>query len=138
MAPIKETKTPRHAEARGTDLAPENRPGVPQEKPPRPLEGAPTELARQLGRPQHKRADLAAPTPVFGTAQPLHGLSGVLRRSAYAIPDNRPSHWMLLMGADRVDVVESALRDAFRNRPVRTSMVIVAVIAGLAALRSRS
>ena len=28
-------------------------------------------------------------TPVFGTAQPPRGLSGVLRRAAYGIPDTR-------------------------------------------------
>lgn len=55
------------------------------------------------------RAGLHHPTPVFGTAQPLHGLSGVLRRGAYRIPEYRARHWMLLMAADRVDVLEDRL-----------------------------
>src|SRR5690606_33916048 len=48
-------------------------------------------------------------TPVFGTAQPLHGLSGVLRTKAYSIPEHFPRHWLLLLVADRVDVLEGRL-----------------------------
>jgi hypothetical protein len=60
-------------------------------------------------RPQHgltRRAELLSMTPVFGTAQPLHGLSGVLRRVAYSTRETRARHWMLLLAADRVDVLE--------------------------------
>jgi hypothetical protein len=61
------------------------------------------------------RAGRDEPTPVYGTATPPRGLSGYLKRRAYAIPENRPSHWMLLLASDRVDVLESALRDPFRS-----------------------
>src|SRR4051812_4690013 len=54
-------------------------------------------------------------TPVYGTATPPRGLSGFLKRRAYDIPESRPSHWMLLMASDRVDVLESAFRDPFRS-----------------------
>jgi hypothetical protein len=63
-------------------------------------------------------------TPVFGTAQPPRGLSGRLRAAAYAIPDHFARHWMLLILADRVDVLESRVR----RRP------LLAVAAGLGAL----
>jgi hypothetical protein len=54
-----------------------------------------------------KRRGLDELTPVFGTAQPPHGLSGVLRRIAYHVPEHRARHWALLLMADRIDVLES-------------------------------
>lgn len=57
-------------------------------------------------------------TPVFGTAQPLHGLSGALRRYAYRrFSEGRLAHWMLLVLGDRVDVLEHRIGDALRGRP---------------------
>ena len=41
--------------------------------------------------------------PVFGTSTPLKGVSGMVRRMAYALPDHAPSHWLLLMLGDRVE-----------------------------------
>lgn len=102
----------------GADADRENRPGVPREKrPASPLPGAHWQSPeRQPGKaPGNVRADLHQTTPVFGTAQPLKGLSGRLRLQAYKIPDNHPSHWMLLLAADRMDVIESAIADAFRK-----------------------
>jgi hypothetical protein len=52
------------------------------------------------------RKELHSMTPVFGTAQPLHGLSGMLRRIAYATHETRAKHWMMLLLADRVNVLE--------------------------------
>jgi hypothetical protein len=34
------------------------------------------------------------------------GLSGMLRRLAYRVPEHRARRWMLLMLADRVDIIE--------------------------------
>lgn len=84
------------------------RPGVPREAPPEPVEAAaPGPPASQPGREERPtRAGLPRATPVFGSAQPLHGTSGRLRRWAYSIPEHRPSHWFVLMAADRVDVLE--------------------------------
>lgn len=48
-------------------------------------------------------------TPIAGDGPRLHGASGLIRRAAYQIPEHKASHFMLLMLADRVDVVESAL-----------------------------
>lgn len=56
-------------------------------------------------------------TPVFGTAQPLHGISGAIRKFAYRYSEGRAVHWLLLLGADRVDVVENRITAVLRLRP---------------------
>lgn len=87
------------------------RPGVPMHARRSPATGAPeSEPVDQPGHePRIQRAPLERPTPVFGTAQPLRGLSGVMRKAAYVIPEHRARHWMLLMAADRIDVAEARL-----------------------------
>jgi hypothetical protein len=52
---------------------------------------------------------------VVGTAEPLSGLSGALRRFAYSIPEHEARHWMLLLAADRVDVVEHLVGGSMRG-----------------------
>ena len=55
---------------------------------------------------EHKR------TPaVFGTSTPPRGLSGVLRRGAFRYSESHWLHWLMLMGADRIDVVEGVVED---------------------------
>lgn len=97
----------------GVDLQRSVRPGVPKETPPRPIPHA--HWVTPERQPQTvevlRRADLSELTPVFSTAVPPHGVSGMLRRYAYRIPDDRASHWLVLMIADKVDVIESALAD---------------------------
>ena len=56
-------------------------------------------------------------TPVFGTAQPLKGLSGMIRRYAYTFSEGQTAHWLLLMAGDRVDVVESRVEALLAGRP---------------------
>jgi hypothetical protein len=56
-------------------------------------------------------------TPVFGTAQPLRGVSGAIRRHAYTFSEGQTAHWMLLMASDRVDVLESRIGAMFAGRP---------------------
>jgi hypothetical protein len=41
--------------------------------------------------------------PVYSTALPLRGASGLLRRAAYRLPDHATNHWTLLLFADRVE-----------------------------------
>lgn len=91
---------------KGVDARPEDRPGVPMvQRPPRPFGKATWSAAPQTTRPSvvDPRRGL---TPVYGSANPPRGLSGVLRRIAYAIPGYQAKRWLLLMVADRVDVVE--------------------------------
>ncbi|TAK03041.1 MAG: hypothetical protein EPO39_12715 [Candidatus Manganitrophaceae bacterium] len=102
----------------GVDLDPKNRPAVPKEKfnantgahwdfPERQVERWPREKS-----PEHKFL-----TPVFGTACPPKGLSGAVRRYAYTFSEGRTAHWLLLLGADRLDVIESRLGALLRGRP---------------------
>jgi hypothetical protein len=92
---------------------PEVRPGVPKAEPDGSRAEGEGEPIHQAGAEHHlRRAELEVPTPVFGTAQPPHGLSGLLRRRAYDVPERHARHWMLLILADRVDVLEDRLGSA--------------------------
>jgi hypothetical protein len=56
--------------------------------------------------------------PVFGTTVPLKGLSGGIRRLAYArYSEGRAAHWLLLILGDRVDAVESHVASLATRRP---------------------
>jgi hypothetical protein len=101
----------------GVDLNPADRPSVPKERaqetgahwdfPPRQPEHLPREKSTE-----HKFV-----TPVFGTAQPLHGLSGGIRRYAYTFSEGQTAHWLLLMLGDRVDVLENRVTALLKGRP---------------------
>jgi hypothetical protein len=71
----------------GVDKSDTQRPGVPMERP---------ALARK------------APSgiAVRSSALPPRGVSGLIRRAAYRYPEHKPRRWLLLMFADRVDVLE--------------------------------
>jgi hypothetical protein len=71
-------------------------------------------------------------TPVFGTAQPPQGISGLVRRRAYAIPEHRVRHWMLLLLADRLDLLEYRLGGG--SRPLAIAALAGGVALGLGAL----
>ncbi|HZF65767.1 MAG TPA: hypothetical protein VEZ55_14830 [Chitinophagaceae bacterium] len=50
-------------------------------------------------------------TAVFGTSTPPSGLSGAIRRFAFKHSENEYSHWLPLLLADRVNVVEGIIDD---------------------------
>src|SRR5919202_4267388 len=50
-------------------------------------------------------------TAVFGTSAPPSGLSGMIRRFAFKYSESSYGHWLPLMLADRVNVVEGVLVD---------------------------
>src|ERR687894_529590 len=52
----------------------------------------------------------------FGTSTPPAGLSGVIRRFAFKYSESSYGHWLPLMLADRVGVVEGYLEDLSRGR----------------------
>ena len=54
-------------------------------------------------------------TAAFGTSTPPSGLSGVIRRFAFKYSENSYGHWLPLMLADRVGVVEGVLDDLKRG-----------------------
>ncbi|OGX89768.1 hypothetical protein [Hymenobacter coccineus] len=48
---------------------------------------------------------------VFGTPEPPRGLSGIIRRQAYKYSENQYKHWLPMILADRVDMIEGVLAD---------------------------
>ncbi|MFE8603811.1 hypothetical protein KYC5002_51340 [Archangium violaceum] len=113
----------------GVDGDPGSRPGVPMLLKPERRGGAHWERPERQPPPDFpvlKRAELDELTPAFGTAVPPKGLSGVLRRVAYAIPENRVPHVMLLLVADRVDVLESRV---FRS-PAKSLGAVLGLVGG--------
>ncbi|MDB5623637.1 MAG: hypothetical protein JWR39_2200 [Devosia sp.] len=55
-------------------------------------------------------------TAVFGTSTPPSGLSGAIRRQAFKSSEGKWSHWLMLMAADRINVVEGLGEDLMRGR----------------------
>ncbi len=74
---------------------------------------------RQPGAENRERSvEHAFVTPVFGTAQPLHGVSGAVRRLAYRrFSEGRLAHWALLVVGDRLDAGGAHLRALATGRP---------------------
>ncbi len=52
-----------------------------------------------------------AMTRVFGTSAPPSGLSGMIRRYAFKHSEGRWSHWLPLILADRVNMIEGIVDD---------------------------
>lgn len=100
----------------GSDLEPGVRPGVPMDKAPDlGVEVLYPEFERQIPRNKvHKSTEHAKLTPVFGNVCPPRGLSGIIRDFAYNYSEGRLVRWMLLIFADRVDMVEELLLDLSR------------------------
>lgn len=48
---------------------------------------------------------------VIGTSTPPSGISGAIRRYAFRRSESDWLHWLLLMGADRINVVEGVVED---------------------------
>lgn len=97
-----------HIKGWGADLDRRNRPAYPKERTPPRLEGLHWTDAGQ--QPRHIQVfhstERPGITPVFGTSAPPRGLSGKLREIAYRLSENDIRHWLLLLFADRVNVVE--------------------------------
>lgn len=116
----------------GVDAVPGARPGVPL-RPSQPLPAAGARVDTPKQRPQKpitRRRTLYREPRVVGTRQPPRGLSGALRRFAYRIPEHEARHWMMLLLADRIDVLEHRLLTA------RGAMVLGSLATGLLAGRS--
>lgn len=81
-------------------------PGMNWERP--PLQEDSVEILHSI---EHNR------TPaVFGTATPPRGISGMIRRSAFKYSESQWAHWLLLMAADRVDMIEGVVEDFSRGK----------------------
>jgi hypothetical protein len=103
----------------GVDADPENDPTYPMknrndgehagyswERP--PLQSKNVEVLHSNERPNV--------TAAFGTSTPPSGLSGVIRRLAFNYSENSYGHWLPLMLADRVGIVEGVLSDLTRGK----------------------
>jgi hypothetical protein len=103
----------------GVDLDAGNRPAVPKEQWDPGATGAHWEFPeRQVERyPREKSVEHRFLTPVFGTVCPPRGISGAIRRYAYRFSEARVAHWVLLMFADRLDVIESGVKAFLSGRP---------------------
>ncbi|GAB3325256.1 hypothetical protein GCM10027451_49940 [Geodermatophilus aquaeductus] len=103
----------------GADLDPADRPSYPRLQYPSDT-GAHWDFPERQpgGEGREHSIEHAFVTPVFGTAQPLSGLSGAIRRLAYArFSEGRLAHWVLLVVGDRVDAWEHHLRSFASGRP---------------------
>ncbi len=104
----------------GADLDPKDRPSVPRERFDPGATGAHWDFPERQPEtwPRERSIEHKFLTPVFGTSCPPKGLSGVLRKVAYArYSEGRAAHWLILLAADRVDAVESHVRSFATLRP---------------------
>lgn len=88
-------------------------------------------------------------TAVFGTTSPPKGLSGALRRMAFKYSESEQAHWIMLVAADRIQMIEAigddlsrghvpnlfkemGLKAELKHNPVRfASRIGVAAVAGV-------
>lgn len=109
------------------DRDPASRPGVPM-VPETPMAISAQPVARQSSAVEVLfSVDVGHLTPVFSTAVPPRGLSGVMRRRAYRMHEHHARRWLVLLLADRVDVWESQVR----RHPLIFAGLAGAVVAGL-------
>jgi hypothetical protein len=99
----------------GIDADPENDPTYPMKPHRTDLEQTGYSWERPTQQPidveilhSNERPNVSA---VFGTASPPSGLSGMIRRWAFRWSENEYNHWLPLILADRVNVVEGVLED---------------------------
>lgn len=107
-------KPPSGIQGWGADLDPAVRPAYPMERTPPRFIDPPERMEYQKPRRPVKvfhSTERPGLTPVYGTAQPPVGLSGMIRAGAYRQSENDLRHWLLLLLADRVNVVEGFIED---------------------------
>jgi hypothetical protein len=120
--PMKPTRPSReqmaHINGWGADLDRKNRPAVPMERtPPRFIHAHEEKLPQQAQTVEILTStERPGITPIFGTAQPPKGLSGMMRRVAFRWAENDLRHWLLLLAADRVNVVEGIGEDLAKGK----------------------
>lgn len=103
----------------GVDLDPKDRPAVPKENFTRDT-GAHWDFPERQPEewPRERSIEHKMLTPVFGTSCPPKGFSGAIRKYAYSgFSEGQTAHWMLLMAADRIDVLESSVGSLLHGKP---------------------
>ena len=104
----------KHINGWGIDADPKNEPTYPMkkytgddhkrlnyERP--PMQPESVEILKSTERPNI--------TAVFGTSTPPSGVSGAIRRYAFGFSEGEWGHWLSLLLADRVNVVEGIVDD---------------------------
>jgi hypothetical protein len=106
--------TPKDIPGWGMDADPENDPTYPMKR----RNGADYERIHYEKAPQQRyqgevfhSIERPGLTRVFGTSTPPAGLSGAIRRHVYKYSEATAAHWMGLILADRVDVVQGVIND---------------------------
>lgn len=103
-----------HIKGWGVDADPENEPTYPMKKYTGDdhqrlnWERPPQQQATVEVLHSNERPNLSA---VFGTSVPPSGLSGQLRRYAFKYSESSYGHWLPLLLADRVNVIEGIIDD---------------------------
>jgi hypothetical protein len=103
----------------GVDANPENDPTYPHRD--RTQDQG---LTKDWERPPQQESDVEIlqsiehiRTPaVFGTSTPPSGVSGMVRRAAFRWSESNWIHWLMLMGADRINVVEGVVDDLSKGK----------------------
>lgn len=100
----------------GSDLDPSVRPGIPMDKSPDlGFEALYPDIEPQIPRAKvHKSIEHMQMTPVFGNVCPPKGLSGLIRNHAFRFSEAQSRHWLYLVLADRVDMIETLITDIAR------------------------
>ncbi|HEX8526323.1 hypothetical protein [Allosphingosinicella sp.] len=88
------------------DRSKDDGPGMNWERP--PIQPADVEILQSI---EHVRRPA-----VVGTSTPPSGLSGMIRRFAFRYSESHWGHWLMLMGADRINVVEGIVQDLARAK----------------------
>jgi hypothetical protein len=109
----RQRKPPPNIQGWGADLDPQVRPAVPMERtPPRFIEPHYSEPAQQAHTVKvFHSTERPGLTPVYGTSTPPSGVSGLIRAGAFRFSENDLRHWLMLLFADRVNVVEGIIDD---------------------------
>jgi hypothetical protein len=102
-----------HINGWGADLDPAERPAYPKERTPPRLEGVHWEQPEPQPETVKVYHSTERPglTPIFGTSVPPAGISGKLRDYAFRHSENDVRHWLVLLAADRINVVEGLADD---------------------------
>lgn len=103
-----------HIKGWGVDADPENDPTYPMKR----YNGDDHKRSHYKKPPQQqsnveilKTIERKDKSAVFGTTVPPSGLSGMIRRFAFKFSENNYLHWLPLIMADRVNMIEGVIED---------------------------
>jgi hypothetical protein len=103
----------------GVDADPQNDPTYPYRD-----RSSDDGLSMDWQRPTQQQADVEVlqsnehvrRPAVVGTSTPPKWVSGMIRRQAFRWSESNWLHWLMLMGADRINVVEGVVQDLGRGK----------------------